>query len=96
MPSFVARLSEAKQEEFAALALRHQAFGVLALLLASDDHPYTPDFELPLRQHLNMRQFSAIEIPVSVLDAISYRDLSDAVLDHSQEFLRDFDAIISK
>jgi restriction system protein len=92
-PGFFLELPEPKQDAFAALAIRHQAFGLLALLLASDDQPYKPDFQLPLRAHLDKREFSTDEIPSSVLDAKSYREFANAVLKHSEALLREFDRI---
>jgi restriction system protein len=92
-PGFFLKLSEAKQDAFAALAIRHEAFGLLALSLASDDHPYKPNFQLPLRTNLEKRGFSIDEIPSSVLDAMSYRDFARAVLEHTEGLLREFDRI---
>ncbi len=93
LPSVALRMEDEQQAAFAAVAIRHEEFGLLALDLSAEEDDELP-LALPLRQQLKSVEGESDNIPASVLDARSYREFLDAVLEHSDMILREFDHVI--
>ena len=87
------RLSQAGQDEFRRLRLRHQQLGVGLLPMwfpfPGVDHPVMP--HLPLRDVF--QSVAALDLPASLLDATALRPLLQAIALESRRALSEFDSL---
>jgi hypothetical protein len=86
-----------KRERFSALKRRYDVFGWIMMMftppardvLWRDEYP-----SLPLAARLNAGTPGAEFIPAPVRDAAAYRDFLEAALEHSDQVVREFEAVL--